>query len=130
MKVTFFSNYLNHLQTSLCDEFCQLYGNDFTFVSTEKLPIDRLTSGYKDCSHYAYNLNSFENEANLNKALQLGIESDIVIIGDAPEIFVKERLRQNKHTFRFYERLFKKGWWLLLDPRILVSRTRLHTLRK
>jgi glycosyltransferase involved in cell wall biosynthesis len=127
MKITLYSNYLNHLQTSFCDEMHKQLGDNFIFVSTEKLPIDRLSSGYQDCSHYPYNLNSFENEINFNRALRLGIESDIVIIGSAPEIFVKERLLKNKHTFRYYERLLKQGEWRLLDPRVLFSLFRYHT---
>jgi glycosyltransferase involved in cell wall biosynthesis len=102
-------------------------GANFTFVSTEKLPNDRLSSGYEDCSHYPYNLNSFENEVKFNSALALGIGSDIVIIGSAPEIFVKERLRENKHTFRYYERILKQGEWRLFDPRVFASLIKKHT---
>lgn len=127
MKITFYSNYLNHLQTSFCDEMYKYLGNNFTFVSTEKLPFDRLSSGYQDCSHYPYNLNSFENDSNFEKALKLGIDSDIVIIGSAPEVFVKERLRENKHTFRYYERILKQGEWRLFDPRVFISLIKKHT---
>ena len=127
MKVTYFSNYLNHLQTSLCDEFYNLCGNNFTFVSTEKLPSERIYSGYEDCSHYTYNLNSFENKINFNKALELGIESDIVIIGAASEVFIKERLKQDKITFRYSERILKRGEWMLFSPHMLFSLIRYHT---
>ena len=127
MKITFYSNYLNHLQTPFCDEMYKRIGTDFTFISTEKLPTDRLSSGYQDCSNYPYNINSFENNNSFKKAQQLGLESDIVIIGSAPEIFVKERIRQNKYTFRYYERLLKKGFWQLFDPRVLFSLLGYHT---
>lgn len=127
MTITFYSNYLNHLQTSFCDEMYKHLGANFTFVSTEKLPNDRLSSGYEDCSHYPYNLNSFEDEVKFNAALALGIGSDIVIIGSAPEIFVKERLRENKHTFRYYERILKQGEWRLFDPRVFASLIKKHT---
>lgn len=127
MTVTFYSNYLNHLQTSFCDAMYNQLGDGFKFVSTERLPADRLQSGYQDCSHYVYNLNSFENEINFNRALQLGSESDIVIIGSASEIFVKERLKSNKITFRYYERLLKQGEWRLFDPRVLFNLLKYHT---
>ena len=80
MRITFYSNYLNHLQTAFCDEMYNSLGDNFRFVATEELPQDRLSSGYEDCSHYPYNLNSFENEVNYHTALALGIDSDIVII--------------------------------------------------
>lgn len=127
MKITLYSNYLNHLQTPFCDEMYKYLGNDFTFISTEKTPLERLKSGYKDCSNYPYNINSYENSANFNKAVQLGIDSDIVIIGSAPEIFIKERLRSNKHTFRYNERFFKKGIWQILDPRNFIYMLLYHT---
>ena len=128
MKIAYFSNYLNHLQTSLCDELYNLCGNNFTFISTEKLPSERLNSGYEDCSHYAYNLNSFETQINFNKALKLGIESDIVIIGAASEVFIKDRLKQNKITFRYSERILKRGEWMLFSPNMLISSIRHHTI--
>jgi glycosyltransferase involved in cell wall biosynthesis len=127
MRITFYSNYLNHLQTSFCDEMYKYIGDKFTFVSTEMLPNDRLSSGYEDCSHYPYNLNSFENEVNYNTALALGLDSDIVLIGSAPEVFVKKRLQENKHTFRYYERILKQGDWRLFDPRVFISLIRNHT---
>nr|WP_315143951.1 glycosyltransferase [uncultured Flavobacterium sp.] len=126
MKITFYSNYLNHLQTSFCEEMYRHLGNDFRFVSTQKLPLDRLSSGYQDCSHYPYNINSFESEEYFNEAIELGINSDIVVIGSAPEIFIKERLLKNKHTFRYSERILKQKW-RLFDPRLLWKLFFRHT---
>jgi len=127
MTITLYSNYLNHLQTPFCDEMYKYLGNNFAFISTEKTPLERLNSGYKDCSHYPYNINSYENTTNFNKAIQLGIDSDIVIIGSAPETFIKERLRSNKHTFRYNERFFKKGTWQIFDPRNFIYMILCHT---
>jgi glycosyltransferase involved in cell wall biosynthesis len=128
MKIAFFSNYLNHLQSPFCDEMYNYLGSDFKFISTEILPIERLSSGYEDCSNYPYNINSFDNETNYCEALRLGYESDIVITGSAPSIFIKERLRKNKLTFRYSERLLKRGAWILFDPRVLRSLLRDHTI--
>ena len=128
MQVTFYSNFLNHHQTPFCDEmFKQLKGN-FTFVSTEKIPLSFIQNGYKDFSDYTYNLNSYIDDTNLGKAFHLGLSSDIVIFGAAPEIFIRERIRQNRLTFRYSERIFKKGVWKLLNPRFLYSVLCQHTL--
>ena len=127
MQVTFFSNFLNHHQTPFCDEmYKQLEGN-FTFVSTEMIPESFLQNGYPDCTNYVYNLNSYIDENHYKKALKLGLDSDVVIIGSAPDIFIKERLKRNKHTFRYYERLLKKGAWHLLNPKVLLYLLRYHT---
>lgn len=83
--------------------------------------------GYQDCTRYIYNLTAYSSELNYKKALRLGIDSDIVIIGSAPDIFIRERLRQNKHTFRYSERYFKRGNWQIFDPRMLLSLLGHHT---
>lgn len=128
MKVTFFSNFLNHHQTPFCDSMYSKLGNDFTFVSTERMPQSFLQNGYPDCTDYIYNLKSYIDEANYNKAIQIGIDSDIVIIGAAPEIFVCERIKQNKHTFRYSERFLKKWVGQLLYPPFLFYLLRYHTI--
>lgn len=128
MVVTVFSNFLNHHQTPFCDEMYELLNGNFTFVSTIKTPVELLKSGYLDCSEYIYNLKTYISQADYKKALQLGVDSDIVIIGSAPEIFIKERLLLNKHTFRISERLLKQSDWLLCDPRVLLSLLRYHTV--
>jgi len=127
MKITFFSNFLNHHQTPFCDEMYRLMGHNFTFVSTEHIPIAFLNNGYPDCSKLPYNLNAYENTLQYEKATQLGLDSEIVIIGSAPEIFVKKRIQLNKYTFRYSERPLKQAW-RLFDPRVLVSLFRHHTL--
>ena len=127
MKITFFSNFLNHHQTPFCDEMYKRLNVNFTFVSTKRISETRLQNGYQDCSRYVYNLNSYIDDFNYNKALQLGLHSDIVITGSAPGIFIKERLLQNKHTFRYSERLLKKGEWRLFNPHVFLSFLYYHT---
>lgn len=128
MRVTFFSNFLNHHQTPFCDEMYKELGNNFKFVATEETPDSFIQNGYPDCRKYSYNLLAYENESNYKVAILLGLESDIVIIGSAPDIFIKQRIGQNKHTFRYSERLLKQGEWRLFDPRELFSLLKHHTL--
>ena len=126
MKITFYSNFLNHYQKPFCDEMVRHSAADFTFVSTEMAPEERLQMGFQDYTNCAYNLTAYTSQANYNRALQLGIDSDIVIIGAAPDIFIEKRLRQNKHTFRYSERYFKRGRWQVFDPRMLLFLYRCH----
>lgn len=128
MKVTFFSNFLNHHQTPFCDAMYLKLGNDFTFVSNERMPQSFLQNGYPDCTDYIYNLKSYIDKASFNKALQLGIDSDIVIIGAASDIFIHERIKQNKHTFRDSERILRISICELLNPRFLRGLLLNHTL--
>ena len=122
MKVTFFSNFLNHHQIPISNEFYELLGLDYTFVACEKVPEERLKLGYlDDFSCYPYYL-EVSDEASYQKALLLGRESDVVIIGSADNIYIEERIRQNKLTFRYSERLFKTNKHVVLYPLILLSR--------
>jgi len=99
---------------------------NFTFVSTIQIPDSFIQMGYPDCSNYVYNLNAYLDDSHYQKALELGLDSDIVITGSAPEEFIEERIRLNKHTFRYSERLLKKGDWQLFLPRVLYGLLKIH----
>lgn len=122
MKVTFYSNFLLHHQTPFCDEMYKLLGSDFTFVATEKIPQERLDLGYADLSNlYQYSLNDYQSEENRQKAYQLSLDSDIVIVGSAPDLYLRDRILSGKITFRYSERFFKRGKWRILDPRVALA---------
>ncbi len=118
MTLTFFSNFLNHHQKPLCDYFYDVLGEHFKFVSTIKIPQQFIKSGYDDLSTVPYNINSYQGTHSYKEALRLGLESDIVITGSAPEEFIKTRLAADKITFRYGERDFKKGNYQKFDPRV------------
>ena len=93
--------------------------NQFTFVETEPIEQERLDMGYEDMGEkYPFVLKSYKNDECYARALKIGFESDVVIIGSAPEIFIQERLRENKVTFRYTERILKQGLIRILDPRV------------
>ena len=122
MKVTFYSNFLNHHQLPFCEEMVKKIGKDFTFIATEKLPPERIAMGYHDMSQvYDFAINTYDSDTNYIKALELSRISDVVIIGDAPDLYIEERLENNRLTFRYSERVFKKGYIHALDPRIIKS---------
>lgn len=76
--------------------------------------------GYADMNAaYSFVVRSYESKGALGEALRLGTQSDIVVIGSAPEQFVTERIAANRLTFRYSERLFRKGRWRIISPRAL-----------
>lgn len=118
MKITFFSNFLNHHQLPFCLEMCKLTENQFTFVATERIPQERIDMGYADMNGaYDFVLCSYASQEAESKAQQLALESDAVIIGSAPEHYVTMRMAQNKMTFRYSERVYKRGLWRALSPK-------------
>jgi glycosyltransferase involved in cell wall biosynthesis len=128
VKITFFSNFLNHHQLPFCLEMFSKLGDNFKFVATEPIHEERLAMGYSDMSEmYPFTLNTYTSENHFNEGVRLGNESDIVIIGSAPEIFIRRRIIENKLTFRYSERIFKRGKWRVLSPRTLLYLLRNHT---
>ena len=119
MQITFFSNFLNHHQLPFCLEMMKHLENQFTFVETEPIEQERLDMGYEDMGEkYPFVLKSYKDDECYGQALKIGLESDIVIIGSAPEVFIQERLQENKVTFRYTERVLKEGLIRVLDPRV------------
>ena len=131
MKVTFFSNFLNHHQLPFCLEMQKKLGANFKFVATEPIPEERLSLGYDDMnSTYDFVIRSYEDE---EEAYRLGKESDVVIIGSAPTKYIKERLKQQKLTFRYSERIFKNGfnlrtWLSLIKNFTILERKNVYLL--
>jgi glycosyltransferase involved in cell wall biosynthesis len=106
-------------------------GDDFKFVATEPIDKERLRMGYADMSElYPFSLNTYSSKEKFCEGINLGIESDVVITGSAPELFIKNRLIENKLTFRYSERIFKKGQWRGFRPRTLYSLYKYHTKYK
>lgn len=122
MKITFFSNFLNHHQLPLCLEFIAKKV-DFKFVATEMIPTERLKLGYEDMNNkYDFVIRTYENKCQYELAKKLALESDIVIYGAAPYKFVENRIKcDEKVTFRYSERLFKKGRFQFFKSRMLLD---------
>lgn len=119
MDVTFFSNFLNHHQLPFCLEMKRLIGPGFRFVATEPISKERLELGYKDIdAEYDFCICSYKDQYNYDNAIDLGRKSDVVIVGSAPERFVSDRIREDRRlTFRYSERIFKRGPWSILHPK-------------
>ena len=118
MKITFYSNYFNHHQKALCDAFCSRLGEDFTFVETEPIEEFRSQMGWGGEEIPPYVLKTYISQKNLDRAYELALESDLVIMGTAPEILIQKRLEQDKLTFRYSERPLKEGRVKVLIPRL------------
>lgn len=128
MKVTFFSNFLNHHQLPFCLAMDRLTKGNFTFVATTPVPAERLSLGYHDMNkQYSFVLTTYDSPENAMAAHALALKSDVVIIGSAPEMYVKERIRQRKLTFRYCERIYKQGLWKVFSPRRLKTMLWDHT---
>lgn len=123
MTIAFFSNYLNLHQLPFCMEIMKHVGRDnFRFIATKQAIYVNGTVGRDDLNNsFDFVVKDFDGNDNHQEALRLARESDVVLIGSAPGIFLKERMRLNKLTFKYNERLLKKGDWMLLHPKFVRS---------
>lgn len=124
MIITFFSNYLTHHQIPFCNELYVMDDVKFTFVSTQPMEAERKQGGWKLDKEYEYELRAYESPYNMMLAKELAAESDVVIIGSAPEFYVKHRMKNGnkKLTFRYSERIYKRGRWRVFSPRGIIKR--------
>lgn len=120
MKVVFFSSVLNHHQLPLCIELNKILGDDFIFVSTMEMEQQRINLGYEDMADkYSFCLKMHASKENYAKAYQLSQDCDILIAGVIPLKFIDDRLKKNKITFRYSERIFGQGFYRIFTPKAL-----------
>ncbi len=114
--LTFFSNYFNHHQKALCDELYGKLKDGFHFVETEPMEDFRSKMGWGKEGIPSYVVRSYESAENESLALSLAKDSDVVIMGTAPERYIRERLLLNRLIFRYSERPLKEGRWKIFVP--------------
>lgn len=100
------SNYLNHHQEPLARAFNSIEGVEYFFIAMSKVTDDRIKLGYNeyDCDTYKYLINFNENK---DRAIELINLADVVILGSAPYSLAESRLKNDKLTFIYTERIFK-----------------------
>ena len=128
MKIAFYTNFLTHHQLPFCLEMYKIYGDDFVFVSTEKINDERLSLGYEDMdSKYPFVLKAYESKEKLEEALNLAADCDVAIFGSTTsDIYAKERLKEDKLSFRYYARMFYKGPFSIFDFKNLKKLNERH----
>ena len=123
--LTFYSNYFNHHQKALCDEFYRILGDGFKFVETMPMEGFRAKMGWGEDTP-SYVLRTYESSEQADAAKILAISSDLVIMGTAPEDYCEARLKEGKLTFRYSERPLKEGFIKFFIPRLTKKYIRMH----
>ena len=116
MKIVMVSNYFNHHQAALSDALYEKTGNDYLFISTRAMPVEREQMGWKS----RYNRSYLLTEPSEERIQQILEQSDVVIAGDAPQDLFRESIRNGKLIFRYSERPLKNGnEWMKFLPRYI-----------
>lgn len=117
MRIVFVSNNYNHHECFFCNEMNKIPNVDFHFIQTQPMREERINMGWGiDTSDIPFVLDSFSSKAAHDNAIKICNEAEVVIIGSAPYEYIAERVRKNKLTFFYAERLFRKGIWHMLYP--------------
>lgn len=117
MKIVFVSNFMNHHQLDLCNAL-----NDncdtFFFVEMGKMPEEVAAFGYENFSTLKYVISKPKNEDEEKKIIDLIMDADAVIFGACSSEYLKMRMSENKLSFVFSERLWKKGYYRRFIPSV------------
>ncbi len=111
MKIVFVSNFLNHHQIPFCNEMAKKV-DAFHFIATD----NGSNQGYQTTQVRDYVI---DYKVDKDKAEKEIISADAVIFGACPDDLVEMRMKENKLSFIYSERIFKKGVWRCLIPRNL-----------
>ncbi|WP_390598312.1 glycosyltransferase [Bacteroides sp. f07] len=121
MKIVFASNYLNHHERFLCDALYENPRIDFVFIQTKPIEQGRINMGWQDMSDVPYCICSYESPDDYVRAMDSCNNADALILGAAPNEFIAERVKKDKLTFFYAERLFRNGVWHMLNPLTFIT---------
>lgn len=108
MTLVFVSNFMNIHQEPLCKAFYKILGDDFLFVETTSIDPDRIEMGFEKAK-YPFVKNITSNDIVKRECEKAIMDSDVVIIGSAPDYILSLRLQTKKLAFKYSERFFKGG---------------------
>lgn len=121
MKLVFFTNYINHHQVYLADEFYRLTNQQYYLIENIPMPEFRQKLGYADYTNRPYVIQAWKDSHKRYIAMKLGMAADIGITGSAPWNYAISRLRNGKITFNFEERVLKRGIINTFSPEVFKS---------
>ena len=127
MKLAWISNYINHHQIPLCEEFYAALGDGFHFVETRPMEQMRSEMGWGSAAGQADPAWLVRHYEDPGRADTLVKEADIALIGWAQrEDLVAARMREGRPTIRLSERIYREGQWKRFSPRGLVHKYNEH----
>lgn len=109
MKIVFVSNFLNHHQIPFCEELIEKV-DEFYFIATD----NGSNQGYQKSETRNYLI---DYNIDKEKCKSEVLSADAVIFGACPDELVELRMKENKLSFIYSERIFKKGIFSCLRPR-------------
>ena len=116
MKVVFVSNYYNHHQSAISEEFFKQTNGQYRFIQTEPMEEERRNMGWGNNGLPSFVMESYKDKETYKQCVELINNADVVIAGSAPEKIIRKRIRSGKLVFRYSERIYKNKKKLLQLP--------------
>lgn len=107
MKIVFVSNYYNHHQSAISEEFFRQTGGQYYFIQSEPMSNERKNMGWAQQDLPEFVIESYKDKTTYKKCLDLINNADVVIMGSAPEKLIHKRIKSGKLVFRYSERVYK-----------------------
>lgn len=111
MKVVFLTGMLNHHQRAFSESMLELC--EYRLIATE----DTMGAGYQKPMEADYVVHWYKDEEK-DFVRKLISEADVAIFGSCPTELIEMRMKENKLSFLYAERYFKKGTWRRFIPKI------------
>lgn len=130
MQIVFVSNFINHHQVHVADALFNTKGIDYHFIQSTPMPAEFVGNGYPDYTSRPYVIKTYESENTMKLARKMIDEADVVIFGVSPtnpNEWLQKRISQNKVTFHYSERWFKRGLLKYLPSRTIPYFIRNYT---
>lgn len=108
MSIIFLSNYYNHHQSALSQAFYNYTQGEYRFIQTVPMEEERIKMGWgEDLPNFV--IESYKDKETFQKCKELIFNADVVIVGGCHEVekLVHKRIKANKLTFRYSERIYK-----------------------
>lgn len=108
MNLIFLSNFYNHHQGPLCRALAAQDGVSFRFLASGSISLERraMWGEIRDLPDFVV---TPRTPAEWVEASHEILAADAVIVGSAPQILLRERLREGKLILRYQERPLKSG---------------------
>lgn len=130
MRLALLTNIPAPYQIALGNAFWRRLGNDFQLICWETEHDDRAKLKWQTNYAHAWLLTVGSSESKREQALDVLQSADVIVWGYAPEEEIMKRLNDNKLTFRYTERPYKRGRWRLLSPRAMLTLRRIRKLEQ
>lgn len=130
-RVVFVTNFMSPHTLPLCDSLFARLGGRFVAITTTQMSPERRALGY-----HLYCDRSYILDCSLERGgafIQSNLEqADVIMftLGSVDSRYLRNNFNEGKAVLLLSERLFKRGWLKLFDPRLLAQFALNLTIRR